>query len=149
MTAFTLRGSTAEDEAFVYDLSHLTLRPHVEAIGRKWATARMHEKCAREAIDPEMRIVQVEGNDVGVYFLETQPTELWLHSMLLLPAFQRKGIGRMLLSGSLGKARALNVPLRLAVMRANPARAFYEAYGLSVYDEATEYFLMQTGGWKE
>lgn len=109
----------------------------------------MHEKCAREAIDPEMRIVQVEGNDVGVYFLETQPTELWLHSMLLLPAFQRKGIGRMLLSGSLGKARALNVPLRLAVMRANPARAFYEAYGLSVYDEATEYFLMQTGGWKE
>lgn len=149
MTVFSLRDSTTEDETFIYELSHLTLRPHVEAIGRKWATARMHEKCAREAIDPAMKIVRVESSDVGVYLLETQPTELWLHSMLLLPAFQRKGIGRTLLSGSLEKARALDIPLRLAVMRANPARAFYERHGLSVYDEATEYFLMQTGGWSK
>ena len=139
----TLRSASAADATFIYAVNELTLRPHVEAVSRKWATAKMHEKCAHDALDPNTRIIQVEGVDCGVFNLEIGPTEIWLHSMLLLAEFQRRGIGRYLLQGALAQAMARGIPIRLIVMRANPARWYYEGFGFTVCEEADQYFAMQ------
>ena len=139
-----LRSATAADAMFIYDVSERTLRRHVEAVSRKWATAKMRDKCAHDAIDPSTRIVQVAGIDCGVYQLETRVDDVFLHSMLLLPEFQRRGIGRFLLQAALANAAARGVPVRLFVMRANPAKAYYEQFGFAVYDETDQYFAMQT-----
>ena len=140
--AFTLRPASAADAAFIYDVNEITLKPHVEAMARKWATARMREKCDNDAIDPNTRIIQVDGIDCGVYALAVSPTEIWLHAMLLLPTFQRRGIGRRLLERALAEAKTRGIPMRLIVMRANPAKAFYERYGFTVSEETDEYYVM-------
>ena len=139
----TLRSASAVDAAFIYAVNELTLRPHVEAVSRKWAAAKMHEKCAKDSVDLNTRIVRVGGVDCGVFNLEIGPTEIWLHSMLLLAEFQRRGIGRYLLQGALAEAMARGIPIRLLVMRANPARLYYEGFGFTVCEEADQYFAMQ------
>ena len=138
----SLRRASAADAAFIYAVTELTLRPHVEAVSRKWATAKMHEKCEKDAVDPNTRIVHAGGIDCGVFNLEIGPTEIWLHSMLLLAEFQRRGIGRYLLQGALAQAKARGIPIRLLVMRANPARFYYEGFGFTVCEEADQHFAM-------
>ena len=141
--ALQLRQAIAADAAVSYDNNELTLRPHVEAVARKWATTKMREKCETDAVDTNTRIIRVGEIDCGVYQLEPRAGEDFLHSMLLLPAFQRRGIGRHLLRAALSDATARGVPVRLFVMRANPARGYYEQFGFVVYDQTDQYFAME------
>ena len=143
MDGLTLRPSSAADAEFIYALNELTLRPHVEAVSRKWAGAKMRDKCANDAVDPNTRIVSFDGVECGVYTLEIKSDEIFLHSMLLDPAYQRRGIGRHLLQQALKEAGTRRLPFRLFVMRANPARAYYERFGFKVFDEAEQYFAME------
>ena len=143
MDDLTLRPSSAADAEFIYALNELTLRPHVEAMSRKWAGAKMRDKCANDAVDPNTRIVSFEGIDCGVYTLEIKFDEIFLHSMLLEPGSQRRGIGRHLLQQALEEAETRRLPIRLFVMRANPAKGYYERFGFRVFDEAEQYFAME------
>ncbi len=138
-----MRPSSAADADLIYSINELTLKAHVDAVGRRWATARMRDKCINDAIDPGTRIVQVDGVDCGVFQLEIADDAVWLHAMLLIPEYQRRGIGRQLLARTVREADARGVPVRLLVMRANPARAYYERFGFRVIEEAEQHFAME------
>lgn len=97
-----------------------------------------------DARDPLTRIIVVDGIDAGVFNVEPRDGEHWLHMLYLLPQFQCKGIGRQLLTEVQANARTLGLPVRLQVMRANPARSYlYEPLGFVVYDETDQCFCMQ------
>lgn len=60
--------------------------------------------------------------------------------LYLLPDFQGLGIGSSLVSSLQCEAAERRVPLRLKVLKVNPAKRFYERMGFSVKEE-TEYFF--------
>lgn len=45
MHAHSLRSAHAADAGFLYAVSEATSRRYTEAMSRKWAAARMREKC--------------------------------------------------------------------------------------------------------
>ena len=133
MSIPALRNSTSSDAPFIYALNEQTLRPHLEALGKRWSLAKMQQKCEQDAIDPHCKIVQAQGQDCGVFCVETCPSEMWLHALLLRPEWQRKGIGSSLMLQALGQARQLALPMRLHIVRGNTAIAFYEKLGFKIY----------------
>lgn len=139
----TLRPCRSDDAAFIYDLAELTLRPHVEALAKRWSAAKMQAKCERDAMDPSYNIVVVLGKDQGVFGVEATPEALVLHAILLRPEVQSMGIGTGLLSRVLQRSAQCGAPVRLYVGKANPARQFYERFGFSVCGEDELHYAMQ------
>jgi GNAT superfamily N-acetyltransferase len=138
-----LRAATADDADFLYTLSDLTLRPHLESLGKRWSVAGMRAKCDADAMLPGQRIVQVDGADCGSFCTEPADGALWLRALILLSAWQRQGIGAQLMQQVLDRGRALGVPVRLHVVRTNPARAFYERAGFEVEAEDDVHLTMR------
>ena len=62
----------------------------------------------------------------------------------LLPEFQRKGVGTVLMKRILGEAQVRRIPVRLQVLRTNtPARRLYERLGFTVSGETETHFQME------
>ena len=69
---------------------------------------------------------------------------LYLHQLMLLPAFQSKGIGSACLRLLADEARLLGLPIRLRVLRVNTrAFAFYTAFGYEVIDESDSHITLE------
>jgi ribosomal protein S18 acetylase RimI-like enzyme len=67
-----------------------------------------------------------------------------------LPSHQGAGLGTLLLYSLLGEADAARAPIRLRVLRTNPARRLYERLGFAVAGESATHFLMErTPGTRE
>lgn len=127
-----LRPSTAADAAFIYDLCELTMKRHAEAVGRKWSVAKMRDKCAHDAVDAGTRIIQLDGQDVGAFLFFRREQDFWLDGLYLLPQAQGLGIGSRLVGSAKAQASEAGLGIGLVVMKANPARAFWERHGFAV-----------------
>jgi len=81
--------------------------------------------------------------EAGILAVERSPSEIQLHTLYLLPSFQGLGVGSYLVSSLQQEASRLLVPLRLQVLKANPAKGFYEHLGFSIEQETEYFFHMQ------
>jgi ribosomal protein S18 acetylase RimI-like enzyme len=143
MNGIALRPAAPADAAFVYRVAETTVRAHVESAGKKWAAERMRAKCEQDAADAQTRIVVVDGADAGFLKVESRPDEIVIDALLLLPEHQRSGIGSGLLASVLRESAARQVPVRLFVYHANPARSFWERHGFAVIGEDNDHWQMQ------
>lgn len=89
----------------------------------------------------------VEGPEgiVAFYKLVFCTSESYLAEMMVHPAHQRKGLGAELLRMIVDRCRPREAPLRLQVLKSNPARRFYERGGFRVVGEKPYHYLMQLG----
>ena len=136
----TLRASLSADAELFYSVTEQTMRPHVMAAGGNWKEEHRRRESAEEAISPGAGVILVGPVEAGILAVERLPSEIQLQTLYLLPSFQGLGVGSFLVSSLQQEAKSRCVPLRLQVLRANPAKAFYERLGFSV-EEETEYFF--------
>jgi GNAT superfamily N-acetyltransferase len=139
----SLRSSTADDASFIYDVIETTMRSHVEATWGAWLPERVRNESEADAIDPLTRIIQVGGQDCGVFYVETRATELWVQMLFVLPEFQRRGVGRCLLAQVQEAAKEAHLPVRLRVMRVNPARNYYDQLGFVSFKEDKDFLYFE------
>ncbi|HET9976871.1 MAG TPA: GNAT family N-acetyltransferase [Burkholderiaceae bacterium] len=143
MPPYTLRRAIADDGAFLYRVSEVNFRGLVEGQGKKWATARMQEKCAQDAGSPSTSIIQIAGEDAGFVKVEVAAVAVLVDALLLLPEHQRRGVGTHVLRSILAQAAAASLPVQLSVYTANPARAFWEKHGFKVKGEVNQHLQME------
>lgn len=74
-------------------------------------------------------IATLEQRDVGALNLREKADHLWLEMVLVLPDYQGQGIGRLMLEYAQKQARKAQKPLRLSVLKLNPAYDFYHHMG--------------------
>jgi ribosomal protein S18 acetylase RimI-like enzyme len=91
------------------------------------------------------QIIQAEGVDVGMLSVETRPDSVFIASIAILPAYQRAGIGTVIIRQVLGQAACLGLPVMLQVLKVNPARHLYERLGFVITGETGTRYLMSTG----
>ena len=140
---FALRASSNEDAALFYDIAEQTMRAHVLAAGGTWDEERRRRESADDSANPNANIVLIDAAEAGILVVERRPDEVYLHDLCLLPSYQGRGIGTAVVAALQKEAAARRVPLRLQVLKVNPALRFYERLGFSVMQETEYFFHMQ------
>ena len=142
--AYTLRPATPADFDFLFALHRAAMRAYIEPIWgwhEDWQLEYFHEKYDSR----QRQIIQVEGQDAGGLVVERHADELYLGLIELLPAFQGRGVGAVIVRGLIAQARAEGLPLGLHVLRTNAsARRLYERLGLRVVAEEPNRYRMST-----
>ena len=149
--AARLRDASPNDSELVFGIFRDAMRPYVELVRGGWDEATelaLHkERYGRQ----RCRIVVAGDTDAGyvstaVYpeASAAYPAGLYLHHLMIRPAFQSKGIGSLCLKWLDEEARQLGMALNLRVLRVNPrALSFYLASGGAVVGESESHMFVR------
>ena len=142
-TAPQLRPASAGDADFVTRVIETTMRAHIE---RTWGQFNADETRRRVLGNIEARrcsIICWKNQDIGVFTIAREPTEIKLEQIFILPAFQRRGLGTYLTRALAAEAQPADKPLTLRVLAVNPARQLYEREGFAVTETTPERIFME------
>ncbi len=133
-----LRPATDQDVVELSSLNERCMRPYSEAF-YPWDTHRFCD----EFDSAEVEVLEYEDRIIGMLKCRRNREYLYLAELQLDADFRNCGIGTSLMRLTLSRARTLDVPVRLQVLRNNPARALYERLGFSQVGEGACYFVLE------
>lgn len=136
------RPAVSEDRSWLWELKCATMREYVAAL-YGWDEETQRERF-EERFDPSrIRIIQVDGRDVGLLELEERETDFFLSRIEILPSLQKGGIGSAVIGAIIAEAHGKKKSVRLQVLRSNPARRLYERLGFQLEAETATHFKMK------
>jgi len=138
-----IRRAEESDSEFAYQTVERTMKGHALAIWGKWLEAEARTNTASDAKSGRSQIIQLGSERIGVLCVDRLATHHQLDQLYIVPEHQRQGIGAHVLQLVLSEAQAAGLPVRLRVLRSNPARSFYERHGFCVFSESPERFFME------
>lgn len=138
---YSLRPTTQSDYEFLYKLKKLCLK---EYVAETWGwNEEVQRAYFAESFDPnDSQIITLNDQDIGQLLLEDRGVDLYLAGIYILPTFQGKGIGTAVLQDILLAAQDRRLPVRLQVLKVNPARKLYERLGFKLTGETETHYLM-------
>jgi ribosomal protein S18 acetylase RimI-like enzyme len=140
---YTLRPVTEDDFAWLWSLKRQTMRSYVEQTWGVWDDG-VQDIYFRQGFTPsKLRIIRVDGHDAGRLEVERCDRELYLCGIEIAPEYQRKGLGTAVIRDLAAEAQAARMPLRLQVLKVNPAQNLYNRLGFRVVEETPTHWRMQ------
>jgi GNAT superfamily N-acetyltransferase len=131
----TLGRCTAADKDFAFTVTEAAMRSYVEQAFGPWDSGDQRRRFDEVFNLATYQRIMVDGTAAGIFVVEDRPAEIFLARIVLLPVFQRRGIGSTLIKQLIDRARAEGKPLRLRVLRVNSAaRRLYDRLGFNVTD---------------
>jgi ribosomal protein S18 acetylase RimI-like enzyme len=125
---YTLRPASAEDFFFARSLYMASMQPLLSALGA-WDEAKS-DASFRDFFKPnEIRMITVDGTDVGWIQVSETNGEVHLDQLHLIEEFRDRGIGTKLITATQAEARKKDKPLCLSFVKGNRAAALYERLG--------------------
>jgi len=119
------------------------MRAYVEATWGIWDEAE-HRSRIRDSFEPSThRLVHVDGQLAGLLAAKEHAEHVQLVKVFLLPPFQGRGSGTRLVRQVMAQAAAQERPVRLRVLRVNPAQRLYLRLGFVITDETPERLIME------
>jgi GNAT superfamily N-acetyltransferase len=146
-SGLSLRPASGADAEFIYDVLRVTLADYLPYVQESLS---LTDDQLREALRADVdigqdQIIALHGRDIGVLSVERGENGSFVDKVLILPDYQRWGIGTHLMRAVLDEAFGENLPVRLHVLKVNPARRLYERLGFTVTEETgTAYVMMAT-----
>lgn len=143
-TSVTLRAATPDDEPFLFEVFASTRLDEFRFLEeqQKQALIRMQYNAQRFQYDEgfpqaESRIILLDDRPAGRMLVDESEREFVLIDIALLPEHRKLGIGTQLLKKLLHRAVVARKPVRLHVLKSNPALHLYERLGfLRVGDDS-------------
>ena len=129
---------------FLLHLRTVAMDPHHRAAGIVQTPAEMEERVRSHW--SEAQVVEVDGQPVGLWKLWRQPEVWWILQVQLMPEAQGRGIGAALVRALQAEARAAGMPLKLKVLKNNPALRLYRRLGFAIVGEDEHGWEMQSTG---
>ena len=123
MADIALRPATADDAEFFFDLHEASLGPYVDQIWG-WDDDEQRAYLTRNLVLERVRVIVVDGVDVGRLDVEEGDDEVFLALIELAPDHQGRGIGGRLIRDILDRADGKRVTL--SVLEVN--RRAYQLY---------------------
>jgi GNAT superfamily N-acetyltransferase len=150
-----LRTVTAEDDEFllaVYASTRAQELDQVEwadgqrAAFLKWQFDMQRQQYEARFADTAYHVINFDTQPAGRIWIGENETEIRLLDIALLPEFQNRGAGTLLLKELIEHARRVNKPLRHMVFMLNSdADRFYERLGFVMIEDLGAYRHME---WK-
>lgn len=130
---YRLRQATLKDADFLYRLRKQTLAQFATQF-HDWTDEQ------REALymdfDPAIhKIIVVDGHDAGAMGVRRSDREFYFANLHIFREFQGRWLGTWIFRDLIAEADACGVPIRLHVMKINPARRLYERMGFAISGE--------------
>jgi len=141
--AISLRPATEADSDFAYRAHRDAMGEYAIATFGKWDEDAVRKRASDNIANGSTRIIELDGVPIGIRVVEREPDFIQLAQLFILPGYQRRGIGSMLLEQLLADAKSARLPLRLRVLRVNPAFALYQRMGFQVVQETPERYFME------
>ena len=134
-----VRPATGADQEFCWEVLRQTMRPYVEAT---WGWDETDQLTRFKAsFEPSLRqIIELGDQPIGVLHVDVAGSPVRLLNIQLLPAFQRQGHGTAIIGEVLRQARER--PVWLQVLKANPAKSFYQRLGFRIVGDTETHWEM-------
>jgi ribosomal protein S18 acetylase RimI-like enzyme len=140
----SIRPTVPKDAEFAYFVLEQTMRAYAEATWGEWREAHAREEVLAAVSDGHCAVIEVDGQAAGILrAIEHPGSHIQLEQLFILPPYQRKGHGSALLKSVIEHARNRNLPVRLRVLKVNPAKSLYERFGFKVTSEEPVRFHME------
>ena len=139
----SLRLATADDSEFAYRVSRDAMGEYAIATFGTWNEQEIRQRCSRNIVAGFTQIIELVDAEIGIYVVQRAPDHIQLRQIFILPDYQRRVIGSHLIKGLLGEARSARLPLRLRVLRVNPAFNLYKRMGFRVVEDTPERYFME------
>lgn len=127
----------------VAELNAMGLPAEVQAQFLESQFQMQHRHYQQHYSSAEFHIVTIHEQDVGRLYLVWKMNDLHLIDIALLPDYQQRGIGRILMAELMAQATARNGRLLLRVELNNPVRNWYLKLGFVPGDHDGVYQEMQ------
>jgi ribosomal protein S18 acetylase RimI-like enzyme len=134
MSTLNLRRAEPREMDWAYQIFKSGMRNYIEKTWG-WNELFQHHSFQENFPASGFTIISLDGIDIGGFCLKQKPGHLLLEMLLIDPAWQRQGYGSEIMQHIMKKAEQQKLPIRLSVLKANPALGFYQALGFTVEDE--------------
>lgn len=134
MNTLSYRKANAADMDWAYQLFKKGLQTYID---RTWGWNELFQHHSfMENIPPtHFTIVSAAGQDVGGYFLKPFESHLYLDMLLIKPEHQNCGYGTQIIRHLQQRANQQQLPIKLSVLKVNPALRFYHRLEFVVESE--------------
>lgn len=150
MSLLSERPAAGADGDFQFRLYASTRAEELAAFG--WPPAMQESflhlqfQARRQSYDaayPESAgaILLSDGAAAGAAIVWRGPEEIRLVDIALLPEFRNRGLGTLWINRLIREARAARLPLRLSVLRGNPAARLYQRLGFAPRPSADSMYI--------
>ena len=139
----TFRQAVVTDAPLFYSVIDQTMREFIVATWGAWNEERVVRESLQDSSSLNAKVIQRNGQDIGVLLVEEEPSHFQVQQVYLLPPFQRQRVGTQLVSSLVKIAVAVGKPVRLRVLKVNSAKQFYEKLSFVVTGEDNEFFQME------
>ena len=141
-----LRAATPADHPFLRRLDRAAYEALTVRLFGSWDVARQRARFDGKLRQLDLRIMELDRHPVGAVATSVREDHVFLHEMMILPEFQSRGIGSVVLRLELRDARALGKPLRLHTARLNRAQALYKRHGFRETGCDEMFIYMESAG---
>lgn len=139
----SLRAVTDADRDWLWSVKRAGMKGYVEQTWGRWDDADQAERFRKNFQPLHIHIIVVGGQDAGLLHVEREPMEIFLANIQIAPEFQNRGLGTEVMHALLAEARQKKLPLRLQVLKVNPARRLYERIGFALVGETPTHYQMR------
>jgi ribosomal protein S18 acetylase RimI-like enzyme len=142
MTLLEPMSKDSDDFEFAYGVKRAAMGPHVQPrwgwdedeqrriMREKWET----KTCYR---------IRVGAEPVGLIAINERAGEIEVSEFYIKPSMHRRGIGTEVLAEVFERARERKLPVRLRVLKWNPAERLYRRHGFRVTHETEDHYYME------
>ncbi|HIF26152.1 MAG TPA: N-acetyltransferase [Micavibrio sp.] len=141
---FDLRDSHLGDWDFLRELYKEALYDSIVEQFGEWEDSRLDEfftHAIKRGAD--FTIITSGGKDIGAMEIVDDEEFIQVEEILLLPAYQNKGIGSKIIKDVIAVAERKEKPVTLYVLKESRAKDFYEKHGFAYKSNTpTHYFMI-------
>jgi GNAT superfamily N-acetyltransferase len=133
------RAATWDDVEWLEPFYESIMRPYYVELNLFWDSTKF-----REYFDPKLtQIIQVDGVDIGLIKTEERLDCIYLGDIQIQSEYRNKGIGTSLIESVIRSASIVNRPVRLRVLRGNPAKNLYLRLGFKEVEKLDDCDILE------
>lgn len=150
--AINLRPVTPIDQEFLLEVYASTREAELRQV--PWTTEQKHAfvmqqftaqdtAYRRQYPDASFDVIEVDRRDAGRLLVDRRAEVIHVLDIALLPEFQGRGVGTVLLQALFAEAETHDRRVSLYVEKFNPARTWYQRLGFREVSDTEVYLLLE------
>lgn len=140
---YYLRGITADDKDFIYEVKKLSIFEYVDKIWG-WDEEYQIKDFENDFDNYIFKIIVVDEKDVGFIQIDESIDSINIIEIHIIPEYQGKGIGSSILKNIIERANNISKIVKIGCFKDNiRARNLYERLGFKVVKTTDTHYMME------